>query len=77
MVFAVATAPKTDLQCSYRDRATTRLQHPIPGLRLGHLVKLYHDTPITKLASAMTAKTPRLRRGQACHTLLALGQFSG
>jgi hypothetical protein len=49
----------------YRDCARAHLLHSIPGLRLGHFVKLYHDTRITKLAPAMTAKTraiPSLHR---------------
>ena len=77
MVFASAPASKTNPQCLYRDSARAHLQHPIPGLRLSHFVNLYRDTRIAQTTPAMTAKTPRLRRGQACHTLLAPGQFFG
>jgi hypothetical protein len=60
-----APAHKTNPKCLYRDRSRTHLQHPIAGLRLGHLSTLYRDTRLIQLTPAMTAKTraiPSLHR---------------
>jgi hypothetical protein len=60
----VLLLPRQILNGMYRDRARAPLQHPVPGLRLGHLATLYRDT--------RNAQQPLYPDGKnTCHTLLA------